>query len=152
MLVTTEYMKLITDKNRNVRTSTLCVGDTVLVRQKKLNKLSTPFDPLPYTIVQMKGSMVTAKRDGTNKWITRNSSFFKKVSNKDAIMKQKIIDDDVIVRTNVGDDDNMIRNDGDNHEIDSEEVDEEELPRRNPERVRNRPQYLQDDIENLMNN
>ena len=50
-------------------------GDTVLVRQPKKNKLSTPFDPEPLVVEEKKGSMVTAS-DGF-KSITRNSSMFK---------------------------------------------------------------------------
>ena len=66
-------MKLLADNNRNARISTFSLGDTVLVKQKKLNKLSPPFNPSPHTIVQMKGSMITAKMNGTNTWVTRNS-------------------------------------------------------------------------------
>ena len=50
-------------------------GDTVLVRQPKKNKLSTPFNPEPLVVEEKKGSMVTAS-DGF-KSITRNSSMFK---------------------------------------------------------------------------
>ena len=50
-------------------------GDTVLVRQPKKNKLSTPFNPEPLVVEEKKGSMVIAS-DGF-KSITRNSSMFK---------------------------------------------------------------------------
>ena len=51
-------------------------GDTVLVRQPKVNKLSTPFNPSPCIVKDRKGSMVTAVRaDGST--ITRNSSMFR---------------------------------------------------------------------------
>ena len=54
------------------------VGDTVLVRQKRVNKLSSPYNKHPYTIVKIKGSMITA-RNATS-YITRNSSQFKKIT------------------------------------------------------------------------
>ena len=50
-------------------------SDTVLVRQPKKNKLSTPFNPEPLVVEGKKGPMVTAS-DGF-KTITRSSSMFK---------------------------------------------------------------------------
>ena len=55
-------MKLLADNNRNVRISTFSLGKQV--KQKKLNKPSTPLNPSPRTIVQMKGSMITGKMNG----------------------------------------------------------------------------------------
>ena len=55
----------------------MSLGDTVLVRQQKKNKLTPCFDPKPYEIIEIKGSMVTATRKGHT--ITRNSSFFKAI-------------------------------------------------------------------------
>ena len=74
-------MKANADDNKNVKTAQFCIGDTVLVKQKKLNKFTTPFSPVPHIIVKMKGSMIIAKSINFNKWTTRNSSFFKKVPN-----------------------------------------------------------------------
>jgi hypothetical protein len=48
------------------------VGDSVLVKQEKKDKLTTPFNPQPLKIKEKKGSMITAT-DGQNKIITRNS-------------------------------------------------------------------------------
>ena len=36
------------------------IGDTVLVRQRKHNKFSTRYDPKPYRITKINGTMVTA--------------------------------------------------------------------------------------------
>ena len=49
-------------------------GDTVLVRQKKGNRLSTNFSSTPYIVVAVKGSKVTAQNGSHS--ITRNLSFF----------------------------------------------------------------------------
>lgn len=72
-----EKMKSYADKRRNTQSSRISVGDTVLVRQPKKNKLSTPFDPRPYTVTKQNGSMFTARRG--NHVITRNASHFKPV-------------------------------------------------------------------------
>ena len=69
--------KSYADKKRNAVPSSIRVGDSVLVRQRKLNKLTPPYDPSPYRVVAVKGSMVTAMRRGRE--IVRNSSFFKLV-------------------------------------------------------------------------
>ena len=72
-----DKMKKYADDKRNAKPSDLKIGDTVLVKQDKQNKLSTPFNPEPYKITARNGTMITAKKDGHT--ITRNSSFFKQV-------------------------------------------------------------------------
>ena len=64
-----------TNKKRRTKESSMKEGDYVLVKQSKKNKLSTPFNPLPYIIHKKKGSMITAKRNDHE--VTRNSSHFK---------------------------------------------------------------------------
>ena len=66
------------DTRRNAKASDLKVGDRVLVKQPKVNKFSTPFNPTPLTIISMKGSMVTASHPG-GKQVTRNTAHFKKL-------------------------------------------------------------------------
>ena len=70
-------MKENTDKRARARVSTVAVGDTVLVRQRKRNKFTTRFDPSPFEVMRIKGMMVTAARN--EKYITRNISQFKKI-------------------------------------------------------------------------
>ncbi|KAK2549466.1 hypothetical protein P5673_029999 [Acropora cervicornis] len=42
------------------------LGDAVLVKQPRLNKLSTPFNPTPLVVTERKGTMVTGLRgDGS---------------------------------------------------------------------------------------
>ena len=48
------------------------------MKRPKANKLSTNFDPSPYEITDIKGSRITAERDGHK--IVRNASFFKKIT------------------------------------------------------------------------
>lgn len=60
--------------------SKIKVGDTVLIKQPKSSKLSSPFFPVPALLVEEKNrSMVTACDRNTN--VTRNSSMFKVVPN-----------------------------------------------------------------------
>jgi hypothetical protein len=69
--------KFYADRRRNAKDCDLMIGDTVLVRQRKRNKLSSYYDPNPYVVTDAKGTMITAVR-GKHK-IVRNSSFFKRV-------------------------------------------------------------------------
>src|SRR5664279_966221 len=71
-------MKMYADMRNNAKPSDLLIGDTVLVKQRKKDKLSSYFDPTPYRIIDKKGSMVTAARGDHS--ITRNSSFYKRIN------------------------------------------------------------------------
>ena len=62
------------DKRANAKPSPIREGDTVL---EKKNKLSTPFEGIPYTVFQKKGSMVTAERTTDGRMVTRNTKDFK---------------------------------------------------------------------------
>ena len=68
-------IKAYADLKLGTKSSGIKPGDTVLVRQPKKNKLSSPYSPEPLVVEERKGSMVTAS-DGL-KSITRNSSMFK---------------------------------------------------------------------------
>ena len=54
------------------------MGDTVLVRQEKQNKFTTKFNQTLYTVINRKGSEVTA-RSRNNQRVRRNLSHFKKI-------------------------------------------------------------------------
>ena len=73
--------KLIKDKmkkyfgNRyHTKKCQIHIGDCVLMKQPRINKLKPSFDPDPYFIKSVKESMVTAER--RNKSITRNKEHF----------------------------------------------------------------------------
>ncbi|PIK41369.1 hypothetical protein BSL78_21779 [Apostichopus japonicus] len=70
-----QKMKINAERQRNFKPSNITIGDTVLVTQPKVNKLTPTYDPRPFKVTAIKGTMITAKRD--DKTITRNSSFFK---------------------------------------------------------------------------
>ena len=69
--------KRYTDRKRHATERELQIGDQVLVKQRKLNKLTTSFDIVPYYVTAIKGTMVTAQATANNKVITRNISHFK---------------------------------------------------------------------------
>jgi hypothetical protein len=79
-------MKKHFENKHCVKPSQFKVGDSVLVKQEKKDKLTPPFNPTPLKIKEKKGSMITAA-DGQNKMITRNSSHFKKVG--ESIMNEE---------------------------------------------------------------
>ena len=66
-------MKENAEKRLKESKENLNIGDVVLSKQNKIDKFSTPFNPKPYEIVDVKGTMITAKRG--EKKITRNCNF-----------------------------------------------------------------------------
>ena len=58
--------------NKQTTSSTIEVGDMVLVLQNHRNKATPPFDPIPYVVERTCGTQVTARRPGH--LITRNVS------------------------------------------------------------------------------
>jgi hypothetical protein len=67
-----------TDAMQNIGTLRLV---TVLVRQKRSNKLSTNFNSKPYTVIIKNNSRITV-RDSNRHIITRNVSHFKRIPNR----------------------------------------------------------------------
>ena len=65
------------DQRRATKSSNIKVGDTVLVKQKNKNKLSTNFATTPYTVISINESTIVAGNKDHR--ITRNSSFFRKI-------------------------------------------------------------------------
>ena len=65
------------DQRRATKSSNIKVGDTVLVKQKNKNKLSTNVATTPYTVISINGSTIVAGNKDHR--ITRNSSFFRKI-------------------------------------------------------------------------
>ena len=84
-------MKENTDRAQRAKASGIDIGDTVLVKQPKQNKLSTNFNPDPYIVIERKGTMLTAYNEGKDHTITRNISHFKRFP----IQKETEIDSDI---------------------------------------------------------
>ena len=82
-----ERMKMYADRKSHAKTNEISNGDQVLVKQERQNKLSTNFNPTPLTVINKKGTMITAQRpDGSS--ITRNSSHFHTIPRQDAPYRQ----------------------------------------------------------------
>ena len=65
------------DKQHRATPSDIRQGDQVLLLQKRQNKLTTRYDPWPFTVVKRKGVSVELARGGA--WLFRNVSMVKKV-------------------------------------------------------------------------
>jgi hypothetical protein len=72
-----------TNKNLKVKEIDFIIGDTVLLKWDRPTKHTPLFDWDPYTIKEIKGTMITAHRH--NHQVTRNSKFFKKIPKTTAI-------------------------------------------------------------------
>ncbi|XP_032218091.2 uncharacterized protein LOC116601425 [Nematostella vectensis] len=64
-------------ENKNTKETQLILGDYVLVRQQKRNKWSTPYEPAFYTVTNIEGSKVTARRATDSRTVSRDASQFK---------------------------------------------------------------------------
>ena len=139
-------MKQYADKRRNTQNNDIEIGDKVFVKQQKINKFSTPFWNKHLTVVGKNNSMITA--ENTQKRITRNSSFFKKVNpgtvfneeEKDNIVMDEDSDDN---RKTVQNDDSNVQQDNDsndNPDIQQNENNNTEV--RRSKRTVNRPKRL----------
>ncbi|PFX14222.1 hypothetical protein AWC38_SpisGene21635 [Stylophora pistillata] len=61
----------------NTKEHNFIVGDYVLLKQKKVNKWSTAYEPIFYTIIRISGSTITARRVTDRREICRDSSHSK---------------------------------------------------------------------------
>ena len=78
-----QQWKAYGDNRRNVCNSEIEMGDQLLIKQKRNNMLTPYYDPIPFTVIGIKGSMITAAREGEIK--CRNSSHFKRLRRRDLI-------------------------------------------------------------------
>ena len=73
-----QQMKQQFEQRHTVKPAKIDIGDSVLVKQEKKDKLTTPFNPTPLKVKDRKGTMITASDGQRN--VTRNSSHFKKIA------------------------------------------------------------------------
>ena len=76
-----EKMEEYAGKCSHAKSTDLNVGERVLIKQPKKDKMSTPFKPEPQEIKDKKGSIITAQNE--EHAVTRNASFFKKLPSDD---------------------------------------------------------------------
>ena len=91
-------MKFYADKRRKAKPSEIQVGDIVMLKQKKQTKLSSKFDPVPFRITRIKGTMITVTRNG--RYVTRNVSFMKKVNGPSIQKRGEETDDEHSLTSN----------------------------------------------------
>jgi hypothetical protein len=73
-----QYNKRYADEKRNVRERPIKVGDYVLWKQERRNKLTPNFNETPHIVISRNNNTVTA-RSQTGHTITRNVSHFKPI-------------------------------------------------------------------------
>ena len=112
-------MKEHADSRRRAKLLELKVDDVVLMKQRKINKFSTMFDPVPFKVVRVKGSMITVTQNG--KYLTRNISMLQKVKVSGNVAKDEDSDYDI--------------------EDDRDEQDSDEQDRNEQDRDRNESRY-----------
>jgi hypothetical protein len=71
----------------------LSVGDSVLVKQPKRNKLTPAYNPHPAKVIGVKGSMVAVETD-TNT-VTRDGSKFKKLRREAPVLEENSSEDEM---------------------------------------------------------
>ena len=74
----TEYNKVYADKKRHAKPCGIKVGDYVLIKQDKQNKLTPCFNEKPLIVVHRNKSRITVE-DNDKRKITRNVSHFKRI-------------------------------------------------------------------------
>ena len=74
--------KAYADVQRNARYSEVLPGDQVIVQQEKKNKLTTRFEPNPYTLVNKHGNSLIVQYPGGAQY-SRNASVKKLLENGD---------------------------------------------------------------------
>lgn len=92
-----EKGKIYADQKRKTRESDIDVGDIVLQKQTKTNKLSTSFEHDPYYVIKREGSRLTLKNNEGN-ISQRNSSFVKKFNgqiNEEKTLEYENIDNNI---------------------------------------------------------
>ena len=67
------------DKRTNAKDPNINIGDTVIVRQPKRNKLSPRFEPNRYQVIAKNNSMITATDQTSQRTKTRNVSHFRPI-------------------------------------------------------------------------
>ena len=106
-----QKMKVEYDKRMNVKESSIREGSKVVTRWCRNNKSKALWDPLPYVVTNVKGTMVTAKRDNPLHQLTRNSSKFKEINCENNEENTNIQDDVVLDHENDVERNEILQND-----------------------------------------
>ncbi|XP_065058440.1 uncharacterized protein K02A2.6-like [Rhopilema esculentum] len=88
------YHTKYANQRRNAKESSIAVGDAVLVKQQRRNKITSRFNKTPYLVVERKGTQVTAENSQKHR-VTRNVSHFKRFNNSVIRAEESETDSDV---------------------------------------------------------
>ena len=124
--------KAYADTRRAARPSTIDVGDQVLVKQDKHNKLTTTFNPVPHTVISKNGNS-TVVQSPSGAQYSRNTSHIKKYT-PDISEQEKEVD--MMAK------DRMMEDTKDTMEANLEGPE----PEQRPQRARTRPKRFDDYI------
>ena len=72
-----QYKEKMADEGGSSKGHNFVVGDNVLLRQRKRNKWSTPYEPVFYTVIKISGSAIIARRITDGREVQRDASQFK---------------------------------------------------------------------------
>ena len=88
-----EIQKKYKDSKANVTEHKIQVVDKVM-KERKSTKYTTPYDPVPYTVIEVHGSQITARRGEEIK--IRDSQRFKRVelSKRKTFRRQEIVNEE----------------------------------------------------------
>ena len=85
-----QYKEKMADEGGSSKEHNFVVGDHVLLRQRKRNKWSTPYEPVFYTVIKNSGSAITARRITDGREVQRDASQFKLAN---VLMYQENVDE-----------------------------------------------------------
>ncbi|XP_063412611.1 uncharacterized protein K02A2.6-like [Mytilus trossulus] len=89
-----EKGKLYADTRRNATTNDLKAGDSVLVKQNRGNKLSTTFNPKPFTLLEKHGNSVVVQNDDGDTY-KRNVTHIKRFIERKSSENQNVNSENV---------------------------------------------------------
>ena len=75
-------MKVYADERRKATEPDIQINDWVLIKQRRTHKRTPAFEPAPYKVVAVNGSMVTGQRQGDGRLKTRDVAMCKRVSER----------------------------------------------------------------------
>lgn len=89
-----ERMKIEYDRRMRVVERNIGVGSRVLLKRQTTSKREAPWDPDPFRVTHMNGSLITAKLSHPkNQTVVSNSSFFKVYRADDTDMEDDLIEE-----------------------------------------------------------
>ena len=84
-----QHAKEYHDKRHHTKNFCLQIGDRVIVKQRKLNKLTPIFEATPYIAIETKGTLLKAREENSARVVTRSISHFCRIP-KDVVFPNNI--------------------------------------------------------------